>query len=137
MDLRQLVSPITHSQLPALNQSIGIPTRNISSPPKGDETVAGADWPVRGATLAAIGRVSRAGCVDWASGDSDAARSEQEGYSRLGMLSDWCYGVAPGHLRAATHGMDLTQGGCVWDELLLFHGSLAADSDNTSEIIML
>lgn len=55
MDLRQPVSPITHSQLPALNQNIGIPTRNISSPPKGDETVAGADWPVRGATLAAIG----------------------------------------------------------------------------------
>jgi hypothetical protein len=33
--------------------------------------------------------------------------------------------------------MDLTQGGRVWDELLLFYGSLAADSDNTSEIIML
>lgn len=33
--------------------------------------------------------------------------------------------------------MDLTQGGYVWDELLLFRGSLAADPDNTSEIIML
>jgi len=34
--------------------------------------------------------------------------------------------------------MDLTQGGCVWDELLLFHGSLAAaDLDNTLEVIML
>jgi hypothetical protein len=52
------------------------------------------------------------------------------------MLSDWCCGVALGHLRAATHGMDLTQGGCVWDELLRFHGSLAADPDNTLEIIV-
>ena len=56
---------------------------------------------MRGATLAAalaaIGRVSRAGCADWASEGSDAARSGQEGYSRLGMLSDRCCGAALGH----------------------------------------
>ena len=49
------------------------------------------------ATLAAIGRVSRAGCADWASEGSDAARSGQEGYGRLGMLSDRCCGAAVGH----------------------------------------
>ena len=51
------------------------------------------DWLVRRATLAAalaaIGRVSRAGCADWASEGSDAARRAR--------MSDWCCGAALGH----------------------------------------